>query len=615
MPEKPANEELAKKFKALEKEVERLKHIEQELHHNKEKYRSAFEQSGAPAMIIEDDMTISMANLEFECLTGYAKDEIEDKMKWTVFVVEEDIERMKEYHVARRKQGSNLPNEYECKVINRYGEVKDILCKVGMIPGTKRSVASFIDITSRKRAEKELRISESKLSAMIEATDCYIYTCSSDYRIEFMNKALTEEVGQNTRGKLCYQFLYNLDNPCQQCANERVFKGESVHQEIKSPKDGRWYYVINTPIFHEEGSVSQMQVMIIDITERKLKEEALAEKEAELRKENIRLKSSIKERYRLGNIIGKSPAMQNVYEHIINAASTDANVVIYGESGTGKELVAEAIHNMSDRKDKSFVVVNCGAIPENLLESEFFGYKKGAFTGANIDKHGYLDLADGGTLFLDEIGEIGLNMQIKLLRAIEGGGYMPVGGSQTKKPNIRIISATNRKLKELVRKGSMRLDFFYRIHIIPVFLPPLRERKEDLLLLVEHFLKSYDDVEKLPPITGKIIEAMQNYDWPGNVRELQNTLHHYITLKKFDIIGKSLFKPEELDDFAEKAMEGEICDLRTAIESFERKYLTKVLEENKWHRSRTASFLGINRKTLFKKMKAHGIDWPHNGVK
>jgi PAS domain S-box-containing protein len=601
MSEKSGDEEFVEKLKILQKETEVHRQIEQELKRNEEKYRSAFEQSGAPAMIIEDDMTISMANREFERLTGYTKDEIEGKMKWTVFVVEEDIERMKTYHISRRKPGHHIPTEYECKVINKDGEVKDILCKVGMIPGTWRSVASFIDITSRKRAERELKISESKLSAIIAATDCYIYTCSNDYHIEFMNKALMESAGQNAREKLCYEFLYDRNAPCQQCANKQVFKGENVHQEIQNPKTGRWYYVINTPIFDRDGSVSQMQVMIIDITERKLKEE-------QLRKENTHLKSSIKERYRLGKIVGKSLVMQNVYEHIINAASVDANVVVYGESGTGKELVAEAIHHMSDRKDKSFVVVNCGAIPENLLESEFFGYKKGAFTGANIDKQGYLDFADGGTLFLDEIGEIGLNMQIKLLRAIEGGGYTPVGGSQTKRPDIRIIAATNRNLMESVKKGLMRLDFFYRIHIIPIHLPPLRERKEDLMLLVEHFLKSYDDVEKLPPITGNMIEAMQNHDWPGNVRELENTLHRYITLKKFDFFGKILLKPEKLDVFTEKAIQGEICDLRTVMEDFEKKYLTKVLAENNWHRSRAASTLGINRKTLFKKMKTHGIE-------
>jgi PAS domain S-box-containing protein len=608
MSAKTGDEEFIEKLNILQKEAEDHRQIEKELRRNEEKYRSAFEQSGAPAMIIEDDMTISMANREFERLTGYTKDEIEGKMKWTVFVAEEDIERMKTYHIFRRKPGRHVPTEYECKVINRGGEIKDILCKVGMIPGTQRSVASFIDITSRKRAEKELKISESKLSAMIAATDCFIYTCSKNYRIEFMNKALIETVGKNDREQLCYEFLYDRDIPCQTCANKWVFKGENVHQEVKNPKDSRWYHVINTPIFHPDGSVSQMQVMNIDITEQKLKEEELSEKEEQLRKENVRLKSGIKERYRLGKIIGKSPAMQNAYENIINAASVDANVVVYGESGTGKELVAEAIHHMGDRKDESFVVVNCGAIPESLLESEFFGYKKGAFTGANIDKHGYLDLADRGTLFLDEIGEIGLNMQIKLLRAIEGGGYTPLGGSQTKKPDIRIIAATNRNLMELVRKGSMRLDFFYRIHIIPIHLPPLRERKEDLMLLVEHFLKSYGDVEKLPPITGKMIEAMQNHDWPGNVRELQNTLDRYVTLKKFDLFDNLLLKSRISDDFTKITIQGEPCDLRTAMEDFEKKYLTKVLRENKGHRIRTATTLGINRKTLFKKMKAYGIE-------
>jgi len=184
--------------------------------------------------------------------------------------------------------------------------------------------------------------------------------------------------------------------------------------------------------------------------------------------------------------------MQDVYEFILQAAATQANVIIYGESGTGKELVAKAIHETSDRSKKSFVTVHCGAIPETLMESEFFGYKKGSFTGANLDKRGYLDEADGGTLFLDEVGEIGLNMQVKLLRAIAGGGYTPVGSSTKKNTDVRIVAATNRNLRDMVKRGIMREDFFYRIHILPIYLPPLRDRKDDLPLLVDHFLQIQD---------------------------------------------------------------------------------------------------------------------------
>ena len=191
-----------------------------------------------------------------------------------------------------------------------------------------------------------------------------------------------------------------------------------------------------------------------DVPKCQFAEETLSESEGK-----PRLRSSQHNRDRFGNIIGKSPAIQRVYELILNAAATDANVILYGESGTGKELVAHAIHEMSSRKSGSFVPVNCGAIPETLMESEFFGHRKGAFTGAIIDKHGFLDLADGGTLFLDELGEIGQSMQVKLLRAIDGGGFTPIGGSQVKTPDLRIIAATNRDVAEQVRKGVIREDF------------------------------------------------------------------------------------------------------------------------------------------------------------
>jgi PAS domain S-box-containing protein len=486
MVQNPTHTELIKQIRELENEVANFSRSEKALRKNEERYRSMFEKSGAASIVIANDMTISMANPEFEKLTGYSKNEIEGKIKWTAFIVDEDLERMKGYHVERRKPESRAPEEYECQLLNRHGERKNILVKVGMIPGTETSIASFMDITTLKQAQ-----------------------------------------------------------------------------------------------------------------------EVLKESEEYLRKENIRLKSSIKDRYRFGQIVGKSHVMQEVYELILKAASTDANVIIYGESGTGKELVAKAIHDISDRKQSAFIVVNCGAIPENLLESEFFGYKRGAFTGAESDKHGYLDLANGGTLFLDELGEISLNMQVKLLRVVEGRGYIPVGGREEKFSDIRIIAATNRNLRRMVNTGLMREDFFYRIHIIPIYMPPLRERKEDLLFLIEHFLSVYDP-KTLPPITGRIMDAIQKYHWPGNVRELQNTLHRYVTLKKFDIMGTSLAADDIQQPVSHQILQ-ENRDLRSALEDFEKQLILDSLEKNKYHRGKAAAALGINRRTLYKKMKIFGL--------
>ncbi|OQX01402.1 MAG: hypothetical protein BWK80_60000 [Desulfobacteraceae bacterium IS3] len=583
------------------------KNMEAALRESEARYRSIFENTGTGSIIIEEDMTISLANAEFTKLVGYSKAEIENKMKWPVLIAKDDVEKMKQYHLERRKGGGSAPNKYEFKVIDKNGNTRYIFLTIDMIAGTKRSVSSLMDITSLKQAETSLRQRESQLSAVIEAFEGFIYICSRDHRIEFMNKSLSEYTGSYTAGDLCHKVIYGLNEPCSWCADSLVFEGKTLRTEFKSPKDGKWYYAVNSPIFNADNSVLKKQAMIIDIDERKLTEEALKEREEYLLKENIRLRSNIKDRYKFGNIVGKSPAMQEVYELILRAAASDANVIVYGESGTGKELVARAIHDMSDRSKNEFVPVNCGAIPENLLESEFFGYRKGAFTGANTDKHGYLDLADHGTLFLDEIGEISLAIQVKLLRAIEGGGFTPIGGKEVKKPNVRIIAATNKDLQELVKRGAMREDFFYRIHIIPIYLPPLRERKEDIPLLVEHFLERYGDEKKLPPVTGKIAEAMRNYDWHGNVRELQNTLHRYVTLNKLDFMMKISQKPGKREAVSDFESAKTVQPLQVAAADFEKKYILSALEENQWHRTKVAGLLGINRKTLFKKMKYYGL--------
>ncbi|MBN2417894.1 MAG: sigma-54-dependent Fis family transcriptional regulator, partial [Deltaproteobacteria bacterium] len=441
---------------------------------------------------------------------------------------------------------------------------------------------------------------ELRLSKVIENFNGFVFTCDKDCRVTYMNPALIKYCGYDATGEHCHKAIFDSVPDEDWCR-----KREGVY-EIQSKLDGRWFQVVQSPILAHDGTLMECQVILYDITERKKEIMDLREQEEYLRTENMRLKASLSDRYKFGSIIGKSQAMQEVYENIVNASASDAGVIIYGESGTGKELVAREIHNNSSRKDRKLIYVNCGAIPENLIESEFFGYKKGAFTGATKDKHGFLDIAEGGTLFLDEIGEIPLNMQVKLLRAIEGRGYTPVGSTETKKTDIRIIAATNRDLKELVRKGLMRQDFFYRIQIIPVYLPPLRERKEDIPLLLDHFFEQYEK-KSIPPVTARIREALQNYDWPGNVRELQNTIHRFITLKKLDFIamnpGNSLYGEELPDDVDFK----EDFSLNQAMDVYEKRILEKALSSHNWHKTRAADALKIDRKTLFNKMKKHDL--------
>jgi len=270
--------------------------------------------------------------------------------------------------------------------------------------------------------------------------------------------------------------------------------------------------------------------------------------------------------------------------------------------------VARAIHDLSERRGQRFVPVNCGAVPEKLIESEFFGYKKGAFTGAAADKAGYLDFADGGTLFLDEVGEIDLNLQVKLLRAIEGGGFTPVGGSEVKKPQFRIIAATNKDLKALIKNGSMREDFFYRIHIIPMTLPPLRDRKEDIPLLVYHFLEMFTD-KSTNVIPQDIMDAIQNYDWPGNIRELQNVVQRYVTLDRIDFMEMDPSVTADSQGIPESVKNISVEDktLQSVVEAAEKKMILGLLEKYRWHRGDVAAILDVNYRTLLRKMKKYGL--------
>lgn len=346
---------------------------------------------------------------------------------------------------------------------------------------------------------------------------------------------------------------------------------------------------------------------IRDVTWRKTIEEEkthLQQEKEHLQQENITLRSGIAERYKFGDIIGKSPAMQKMYEQIVSAAASETNVVICGESGTGKDLVARTIYQMSARKDQEFVIVNCGAVTESIFEREFFGHRKGAFTGADRNQPGYFDHAHQGTLFLNEVGELTPALQVNLLQVIETGEYIPLGETHKQKADVRIIAATNRNLHDMVRQGDMREDFFYRICVIEIMVPPLRERKEDILLLLDHFLQRYDVDTASSPIPAKIRDALCAYDWPGNVRELQNELQHYLATGRLKFTGNLSPEPAE-SQRAILSVEG--MTFKEATEAFEKDLLTGALAQNNWHQGNTAKMLHISPKSLYNKMVRYNL--------
>lgn len=448
------------------------------------------------------------------------------------------------------------------------------------------------------------------LNQLVNGYNGFMYIVSSDFRIEFMNRTLMNHVGGDATGEICYRVLHGLKQRCSWCVAEKVLSGATANFECRSPRDNRWYYYVSTPHSNEKGEVTAQQLIAVDIHERKQREKQLELNAGALQLENEIFKIAALNSRRFNDIVGQSEKMQEVYSLMLEVSSSDASVLLYGESGTGKELVANAIHKLGSRKEKAFIPVNCGGIPETLIESEFFGYKKGAFTGAHIDKSGFLEIADKGTLFLDEIGEINLNMQVKLLRAIEGDGFTPLGSNISVKPDIRIISATNRDLSRMVESGKMRADFFYRINVVPIRIPPLRERKEDIPLLIYHFLKKFCAGKPLPYIPPDILDALEKHDWPGNVRELQNIIHRYVALGRLDVFNPFAGEKGNLSPENESVSlwEDGSFNLSDELRNYEKQLISQCLEKNQWRKSRTASILGINRKTLYSKMKRHKIE-------
>jgi len=343
-----------------------------------------------------------------------------------------------------------------------------------------------------------------------------------------------------------------------------------------------------------------------DITRQREKRLIEKKESVRLQKENSLLRSKHMHPYGLAHLVGTSEKMQVVYDKMISAATIDENVILYGESGTGKELVAKSIHDLSERRNGPFIAVNCGAIPETLAESEFFGHKRGAFSGADMDKIGFFESADKGTLFLDEIGDIHVSLQVKLLRAVEGYGYSPVGTTQVKKSDIRIIAATNRDLAELVKTGKVREDFYFRIHIIPIHLPPLKERREDIPLLVYHFTRKMADGASKRGIPDDAVKKFVKHDWPGNVRELQNTISRYLAFGRVEFAETTLnAATSETSDNKEYISEG--SDLNSLLNSFESRIILKALSDSRQNKSQAAKKLGVDRRSLQRKIIRLGL--------
>ncbi|HLG19807.1 MAG TPA: sigma 54-interacting transcriptional regulator [Bdellovibrionota bacterium] len=360
------------------------------------------------------------------------------------------------------------------------------------------------------------------------------------------------------------------------------------------------------PVLTEVEVRSFFEIISFGVEEVTRYHEEIAQRESQIEQ----LAEALENRYAYHSIVGRAPAMRLLYTLLDKLKDSDSTALIQGENGTGKEMVAKAIHYNSPRRHRRFVSQNCSAFNDNLLDSELFGHVKGSFTGAIRDKKGLFEMADGGTFFMDEIGDMSHVLQVKLLRVLQEGVFIPVGGTEPKRVDVRIVAATNQDLRKMVDEGDFREDLFYRINVINIYVPPLRERREDIPILVEHFLRKYDrsDVGRRKRVAPETLDALMAYNWPGNVRQLENEIQRSIVLAgTSELISRELLSPAVLHAAAGTAQVRLSGKLRDAMEHLERQMLLEGLRRTRWNKSKLSRELGISRATLIGKVEKYGL--------
>jgi len=439
-------------------------------------------------------------------------------------------------------------------------------------------------------------ITKDKLITIINSISDGVFTLDKDFNITFMNKTAEEIIGislSEALGKRCKDvFKVNI---CEdQCA---------LLQTIKTGKP-----IVNKSVCLINNEDQRVPISISTALLKNNKGEVIGGVETfrDLRLVET-LRKELEESYSFEDMIGRSREMREMFKLLPIVAESDSTILIEGESGTGKELVARAIHSLSSRKKGPMITVNSSAIPDTIMESELFGYKAGAFTDAKKDKKGKFALADGGTLFLDEVGEISPVIQVKMLRVLQERTYEPLGGTESENANVRILAATNKKLDALVDEGKFRKDLFYRINVVRLHLPPLRERREDISLLVDHFIGKFNSLrnKNIAGITPIALNRLLKHDFPGNVRELENIIEYAFVMSPGGVI-----KPEHLPDYLQEKQAIPAVEIAQSFHEMESLFIIAALKRNNWSRKDAARELGINPSTLFRKIKKLKLNLP-----
>jgi PAS domain S-box-containing protein len=563
-------------------------------------FSQLLENLGIGVFTVDIERRITSFNETVQRLTGFSEKEVIGKKCYEVFF-SDLCHGQCMYSDAVKTSGK--PLAFDMEVFDETGSRRHITKLVSPLLSSSGEVTGCIEIFQDLSAYSELldriRYDEHRLKLILDNLDVGVFTVNRGGYITSFNPMAETITGYHRHEVLRqqHQKLTGCDLPGETCGlAESIETGKSLanlHRQLFT-KDGRKLPIRASfmALRNEAGEIIGGLETFQDLS--------LIQQ----------LNRAISNRYTFADMIGKDALMQQIFEILPVVAESEANILIEGPTGTGKDLLAKIIHNASQRKDRPFVKVNCAALPDNLLESEMFGYVKGAFTGADKDKPGRFQEADGGSIFLDEIGDMPLSLQAKLLRVLEDKEFYPLGGRRLCRVDVRIIAATNQILENLVSEKRFREDLFYRLNVMRLELPPLKSRRGDISLLINSFIKQYHVTKgtTVSKIAEDAMDILLNYDYPGNVRELENIIEHACVLGRGEVIER-----KHLPIYLQKARggpEGETTSGRGAVESrdwWERERIEKALKEHHWHRQKTAEVLGMDRTTLWRKMKKYSI--------
>ncbi len=609
--------QLQSMVRALRQALVDCKQERQALRESEGLHRVILENVSDAVFLTDDEATFTFVCPNCNVIFGYSQAEARTLGRITELLGENGND------LPRLVNGDAIIN-HECHITTKEGNRRTLLVNVKRVSiGSGTLLYVCRDITERKQAQAALSRSEERYRDIVEDQTELICRFLEDGTITFVNgayaryfKRSAEELVGTRFWDLIPEEFHGAGRACIGSLTPSHPVATNEHQVNAPDGEIRWQHWINRGIFDAQGLVLEYQAVGRDITEQKRAEEAGIADRSEIQRlkeqleaDNVYLRHEVKLKYNFDEIIGRSAAIRRVLREVEQVANTESSVLLIGETGTGKELVARAIHNRSSRGVRPMVTLNCAALPETLIESELFGHEKGAYTGALSRQLGRFELADGSTLFLDEVGELPLEMQVKLLRVLETGEFERLGGTETRQVNVRIVAATNRNLEQRIRDGAFREDLYYRLNVFPVHVPPLRERKDDIPILVESFVQEFSRTMKksIKSIPRSTLKSLQLHHWPGNIRELRNVVERAMIIAHGDVLHPEV--PQQARTSIAMAPEA------LTLDDVQRRHILAVLEKTGWRISGprgAAAVLGVKPTTLEHRIAKLGISRPGN---